>query len=162
MSFWSGDHEQHKVKVMRTKTFIPKIDRGSGKWYVVDLDGATLGRAAVKVATLLRGKGKPTFTPHLDSGDYVVAVNASGMKVTGRNKPDAQSYYHYTGYPGGLRKITYADLMATRPDEVFSLAVRRMLPKTRLGKKQFKKLHVYPGAEHPHRAQKPETINLHS
>ncbi|MEW6049559.1 MAG: 50S ribosomal protein L13 [Candidatus Zixiibacteriota bacterium] len=143
-----------------TKTFVPKIEPNSRKWWVVDLHDATLGRAAVKVATILRGKNKPIFTPHLDTGDHVIAVNAGGMRVSGNAKPAAKMYYHYTGYPGGLRGISYNDWMKQKPEDVFSIAVRRMLPKNRLGRKMFKKLHVYSGAEHPHKAQKPEILKL--
>jgi len=142
------------------KTFVPTIDSSNRRWWVVDLQGATLGRAAVKVATILRGKNKTIFTPHLDTGDHVIALNAAGMRVTGTSKPNALMYYHYTGYPGGLRGISYADLMKKKPEDTFSLAVRRMLPKNRLGRKMFKKLHVYAGSDHPHQAQKPEILKL--
>jgi len=141
------------------KTFIPKIDPNSKKWFVIDLEGATLGRVAVKVADILRGKNKPIFTPHLDTGDHVVAVNASGLKVTG-NKMNNKYYYRYSGYPGGLKKVSLADKMQSKPEEVFLLAVKRMLPKNRLGRKMFKKLHVYAGSGHPHEAQKPENLEL--
>ena len=142
------------------KTFIPKIDPQNRKWHVVDLNGAILGRAAVKVANILRGKNKPIFTPHLDTGDHVIAINASSIKVTGNNKPQNLKYYRYSGYPGGLKEITFEQMMQKKPEEVFRLAVRRMLPKNRLGRKIFKKLHVYAGAEHPHKAQKPEMLKL--
>ncbi|NOY88944.1 MAG: 50S ribosomal protein L13 [FCB group bacterium] len=142
------------------KTFIPKIDPQNRKWHVVDLNGAILGRAAVKVANILRGKDKPIFTPHLDTGDHIIAINASLIKVTGNNKPQNLKYYRYSGYPGGLKEITFAKMMQKKPEEVFRLAVRRMLPKNRLGRKIFKKLHVYAGAEHPHQAQKPEVLKL--
>jgi large subunit ribosomal protein L13 len=142
------------------KTFLPKIDPAGRKWYVVDLEGLTLGRAAVKVATILRGKDKPYFTPHLDTGDHVIIVNARGVKVTGTRKPEDLAYHYYTGYPGGLRTVTFADHMRTKPENAFALAVRRMLPKTRLGKQQFAKLHVYAGSDHPHQAQKPEKLIL--
>lgn len=141
------------------KTFIPKVDPQNKKWFVVDLEGATLGRVAVKVADILRGKNKPIFTPHLDTGDHVVAVNASGLKVTG-NKVNSMAYYRYSGYPGGLKKVSYSEKMQNRPEEVFLLAVRRMLPKNRLGRKMIKKLHVYAGSGHPHQAQKPEKLEL--
>jgi len=141
------------------KTFIPKIDPNSKKWFVIDLEGATLGRVAVKVADILRGKNKPIFTPHLDTGDHVVAVNASGLKVTG-NKMNNKYYYRYSGYPGGLKKVSMSDKMQSKPEEVFLLAVKRMLPKNRLGRKMFKKLHVYAGSGHPHKAQKPENLEL--
>lgn len=142
------------------KTFIPKVDPSRKKWWLVDMQDAILGRAAVKVATVLRGKHTPLFTPHLDVGDHVVVVNASRMKVRGANKPQQLAYYRYSGYPGGLKKVTYEKMMQTKPEEVFRLAVRRMLPKNRLGRKMFKKLHVYAGPDHPHRAQKPESMKL--
>ncbi|UCD63540.1 MAG: 50S ribosomal protein L13 [Candidatus Zixiibacteriota bacterium] len=142
------------------KTFVPKIDPRNRKWFVIDLDNVVLGRAAVKVANILRGKDKPIFTPHLDTGDHVIAVNAKGIRVTGKNTPNNLRYYRYSGYPGGLKEATYAELMQKRPDEVFRLAVKRMLPKNRLGRKMFRKLHVYAGPEHPHQAQKPEVLKL--
>ncbi|UCG62108.1 MAG: 50S ribosomal protein L13 [Candidatus Zixiibacteriota bacterium] len=142
------------------KTFIPKIDPQNRKWYVIDLQNAILGRAAVKVANVLRGKTKPIFTPHLDTGDHVIAINAKQMRVTGKNAPKNLRYYRYSGYPGGLKETTYEQLMQKNPEEVFRLAVRRMLPKNRLGRKIFKKLHVYAGPEHPHKAQKPEPLKL--
>ena len=116
------------------KTFIPKIDPSGKKWFVIDLEGATLGRVAVKVADILRGKNKPIFTPHLDTGDHVVAVNASGLRVTG-NKMNSKVYYRYSGYPGGLKKVSMSDKMQSKPEDVFLLAVKRMLPKNRLGRK---------------------------
>ncbi len=142
------------------KTFVPKIDPTNRKWFVVNLEDVILGRAAVQVANVLRGKNKPIFTPHLDTGDHVVAVNAKQLRVTGNNTPKNLRYYRYSGYPGGLKETTYAVMMQKKPEEVFRLAVRRMLPKNRLGRKIFKKLHVYAGAEHPHQAQKPEQLKL--
>jgi len=142
------------------KTFIPKIDPQNRKWFVVDLQDAILGRAAVKVANILRGKNKPIFTSHLDTGDHVVVINAKQVRVTGKNAPSNLRYYRYSGYPGGLKETTYERLMQKNPEEVFRLAVRRMLPKNRLGRKIFKKLHVYAGPEHPHQAQKPEPLKL--
>lgn len=142
------------------KTYLPKIDSQKRKWWVLDLDGVIMGRAAVKVAVVLRGKDKPIFTPHLDTGDNVIAVNASKLRVTGTNKPNQLSYYNYSGYPGGLKRVTYAEQMNKKPEKVFLMAVRRMLPKNRLGRKMFKKLHVYAGAEHTHKAQKPEQMIL--
>ena len=142
------------------KTFVPKIDPTNRKWVVVNLEDVILGRAAVQVANVLRGKNKPIFTPHLDTGDHVVAVNAKQLRVTGKNTPKNLKYYRYSGYPGGLKETTYAVMMQKKPEEVFRLAVRRMLPKNRLGRKIFKKLHVYAGAEHPHQAQKPEQLKL--
>ncbi len=142
------------------KTFIPKIDPANRKWHLIDLENVILGRAAVKVADVLRGKNKPIFTPHLDTGDHVVVINADKVKVTGKNTPRNLKYYNYSGYPGGLRTTTFEELLNKKPEEVFRLAVRRMLPKNRLGRKVFKKLHVYRGEEHPHQAQKPEVLNL--
>lgn len=140
-------------------TFIPKIDPNNRRWVVIDLQDAILGRAAVRVADILRGKNKPIFTPHLDTGDHVVVVNASGLKVTG-SKPTQKRYYRYTGYPGGLRSRSLTEQMTKKPEDVFVKAVRGMLPKNRLGRKMIKKLHVYAGAEHPHQAQRPEVLEL--
>ena len=141
------------------KTFVPKVDPASRGWVLIDLEGAILGRAAVKVANMLRGKDKPVFTPHLDTGEHVIAINASGLKLTGR-KIVQKRYYRYTGYPGGLREVSLADQMVKHPDAVFVSAVKGMLPKNRLGRKVMKKLHVYAGPEHPHRAQKPARQEL--
>jgi large subunit ribosomal protein L13 len=141
------------------KTFIPKPDLSARKWYVVDLENKTLGRVAVKVVDMLRGKNKPVFTPHLDMGDFVIAVNAAKVKVSG-NKRSNLYYSRYSGYPGGLTRINFADQMAKKPETVFTHAVQRMMPKTRLGRKQLKKLLVYAGPKHPHKAQKPEAINF--
>jgi large subunit ribosomal protein L13 len=142
------------------KTFIPKVDPTNRKWWVVDLDGATMGRAAVRVANVLRGKDKPIFTPHLDTGDNVVVVNADKVQVKGTNKPKQLSYYRYSGYPGGLRTTTFEKMLEKHPERVFHLAVKRMLPKNRLGRKMLKKLHVYAGPEHKHQAQQPEIMKL--
>lgn len=142
------------------KTFLPKIDSNHRKWWVVDVNDQILGRAAITVANILRGKNKPIFTPHLDTGDHVVVVNARSLRVTGKNKPLQMSYYRFSGYPGGLRRTAFADMMQTKPEEAFRLAVKRMLPKTRLGRKMIKKLHVYADGEHRHQAQKPETFKL--
>ncbi|MBN2227751.1 MAG: 50S ribosomal protein L13 [candidate division Zixibacteria bacterium] len=141
------------------KTFIPKIDSANRDWYVVDLKDAVLGRAAGEIANILRGKNKPIFTPHLDTGDHVIAINAAHLKVTGR-KPTEKKYYRYTGYPGGLRISTYEKTMQTDSPRVFTHAVKGMLPKNRLGRKMIKKLHVYADADHPHQAQKPQPLTL--
>ena len=141
------------------KTFIPKIDPNNRQWWLVDLDGAVLGRAAVQVANILRGKNKPIFTPHLDTGDHVVVINAAKVKVTG-NKLNNLYRYRYSGYPGGLKRISLGDQLRKNPSEAFTITVRRMLPKNRLGRKMLKKLHVYPGPEHPHAAQKPQALDL--
>ena len=141
------------------KTIVPKIEPQDRKWFVVDLDGVTMGRVAVQVANILRGKNKPIFSPHLDNGDNIIAVNAGGMRFTGR-KVYQKKYFHHSGYPGGLREVSLERMMARMPDRVFTLAVKRMLPKNRLGRKALKKLHVYAGASHPHAAQKPEKLEL--
>ncbi len=141
------------------KTIVPKIDPQDRKWYVIDLEGATMGRVAVHVANILRGKNKPIFSPHLDNGDNIIAVNASGMKFSGR-KVEQKKYYHHSGYPGGLRAMSLERMMEKTPGKVFTLAVKRMMPKSRLGRKAIKKLHVYAGANHPHAAQKPEKLEL--
>jgi len=142
------------------KTYIPQVDPHNKKWWVLDLDGVILGRVAIKVADVLRGKDKPIFTPHLDTGDHVVVVNARNVKVTGTLKPLQMKYYHYSGYPGGLRETTFEKMLLNKPEEVFRLAVRRMLPKNKLGRKMIKKLHVYADTRHPHKAQKPEVLSL--
>ena len=142
------------------KTFMPRLDPNRRKWWVVDLDGAILGRSAVRVATILRGKHTPLFTPHMDMGDHVVVVNAKKVAIRGANKSQQMAYYRYSGYPGGLTKTTFAELIEKKPEDVFRNAVRRMLPKNRLGRKMIKKLHVYAGADHPHMAQKPEVLKF--
>jgi large subunit ribosomal protein L13 len=143
------------------KTYLPKIAdvNNARRWYLIDLKDVTLGRAAVKVADILRGKNKPIFTPHMDTGDFIVAVNASQMKITGA-KPRQKKYYRYTGYPGGLRTITLEKMMLNDPSRVFMYAVKGMMPKNRLGRKMIKKLHVYSDEKHPHQAQQPETLKL--
>jgi large subunit ribosomal protein L13 len=141
------------------KTYIPKADEIEKNWYVVDLDGAILGRAAVKVADILRGKNKPQFTPHLDTGDYVVAINASKVRMTGSKEED-KMYYRYSGYMGGLKSRSFREMMEHDPTQVFIKAVKGMLPKNRLGRKMIKKLHVYGDAEHKHEAQKPQELKL--
>ncbi len=141
------------------KTFSVKIDPSERKWYLIDLQGATLGRVAVRVADMLRGKNKPIFSPNYDNGDNVVVVNASGAKVSGR-KLEQKKYYRYSGYPGGLRETSLSRMMSNRADRVFTLAVQRMLPKNKLGRQVIKKLHVYAGPDHPHQAQKPEKLEL--
>ncbi len=141
------------------KTLIPKPDLSARKWVLVDLEGKTLGRVAVKVADMLRGKNKPVFTPHLDMGDFVVVVNAAKIRVTG-NKRENLFYSRYSGYPGGLTRISLGKQMDLKPELVFQHAVQKMMPKTRLGRKQLKKLLIYPGAVHPHAAQKPEPVNV--
>ena len=129
------------------------------KWYVVDAEDLVMGRLASQVASILRGKNKPTFTPHVDCGDYVIVVNGCKIKLTGK-KLDQKLYRYHTGYPGGLKEVTYRKLMAKKSDFAFTEAVRRMLPKGPLGYAMAKKLFVYTGAEHKHQAQKPELLKL--
>ena len=133
-----------------------KIER---KWYVVDADGCTLGRLASGVASVLRGKNKPQFTPHVDTGDYVIIVNADKIKVTGK-KLDQKIYYRHSDYVGGMKETTLKELLAKKPEDVINFAVKGMLPKRPLGRALIKKLFVYAGAEHPHTAQKPEELTF--
>lgn len=139
------------------KTFIPKVDPDGAKWWLIDLDGKILGRTATKVADVLRGKNKPIFTPHLDTGDHVVVINAEKVKVTGA-KTSAIKYYRYSGYPGGLHKVDYDRMLAKHPERIIEHAVKGMLPKNKLGKNIFKKLHVYSGSHHPHSSQSPQVL----
>lgn len=127
------------------------------KWYVVDATGHTLGRLASEVAAILRGKNKPTYTPHFDAGDHVIIVNAEKIKVTGK-KLDQKVYRHHSGHIGGLKEIGLRDLIASKPEEVLRLAIKGMLPKNSLGRQMFTKLRVYSGPEHEHAAQKPEVL----
>ena len=133
-----------------------KVER---KWYVVDATGYTLGRLASEVAKVLRGKNKPVFTPHVDTGDYVIVVNADKIKVTGK-KLDQKIYYHHSDYVGGMKETTLREMLAKKPEKVVELAVKGMLPKGPLGREMFTKLHVYAGAEHPHAAQQPEPLTF--
>jgi large subunit ribosomal protein L13 len=142
-----------------TKTFSPTPRHIERRWYVVDADGAVLGRLASEVAKILRGKHKPIFAPHADAGDHVVVVNARGIRLTG-GKEQSKIYYRHSQYPGGLREVEYARLLADRPVVAVEKAVRGMLPKNRLGRQMFRKLSVYEGGEHPHQAQKPEPLAL--
>ena len=133
-----------------------KVER---KWYVVDATGYTLGRLASEVAKVLRGKNKPVFTPHVDTGDYVIVVNAAKVKVTGK-KLQQKIYYNHSDYVGGMRETTLAEMMAKKPEKVIELAVKGMLPKGPMGRDMIKKLHVYAGAEHANQAQKPEVLTF--
>ena len=143
---------------MRT-TFIAKTAEIERKWYVVDATDKTLGRLASEVASVLRGKNKPIYTPFLDTGDFVIVINADKVKVTGK-KLDQKLYRKHSDYVGGFKETTLRSMMDKKPEEVFKLAVKGMLPKNALGRKMFKKLHVYAGAEHNHQAQKPETLEF--
>lgn len=137
------------------KTFMAKEGEVERKWYVVDAAGKTLGRLAAEVARILRGKHKPVFTPHVDTGDHVIVINAEKVVLTGK-KPQQKMWYCHSGYPGGLKATNYATLMKTRPERVVEKAIVGMLPHNRLGARMAKKLRVYRGADHPHAAQKPE------
>lgn len=135
-------------------TYMQKKEEVSRNWYVIDATDMTLGRLASKVATILRGKHKPTYTPHIDCGDYVIVVNASKVNLTG-NKLDKKIYYNHSGYPGGLRERTARTMIENYPEEMIERAVKGMLPKGRLGRQMYKKLFVYAGSDHPHQAQQP-------
>lgn len=140
-------------------TVYPKSNEVPRSWWIVDLKGQTVGRAATQIATLLRGKHKPIFTPHVDTGDFVVCINADKVKFTGR-KLDQKEYHRFTGYIGNMKHETARELLERKPEEVIKLAVRRMLPRTTLGRQTFKKLKVYAGTEHPHSAQAPQPFEL--
>jgi large subunit ribosomal protein L13 len=142
---------------MKTFSTTPKdIQR---EWYVVDAEGQTLGRLASEIASILRGKNKPYFAPHLDTGDFVIVINAGGIQVTG-NKMDQKVYTRYTGWPGGLRTATLRERMAKHPEEVVRAAIKGMLPRGPLGRQMLRKLHVYAQADHPHQAQQPKPLEL--
>lgn len=143
---------------MRT-TFMAKASEVERKWLLIDAEGKTLGRLTSEVASLLRGKHKPTFTPHVDCGDHVIIINAEKIKLTG-NKLNDKMYYRHSGHPGGLKSQTAKELLAKRPERMLELAIKGMLPKGSLGRQQFNKLHVYAGTEHKHEAQKPEVYEL--
>lgn len=141
------------------KTHATKLSDIKREWYVVDAQGRTLGRLATRIASVLKGKGKPIYSPSMDTGDYVVVVNAEKIVATGR-KLDDKMYYHHTGYPGGLVEISLRDQLARHPERVLQAAVRGMLPHNRLGRAMFKKLKVYAGADHPHAVHKPKKLEL--
>lgn len=140
------------------KSFIAKPQEVERKWYVLDAEGKTLGRLASEAASILRGKRKPIFTPHVDTGDYVIVINAEKVEVTGKKRQE-KIYKRHTGYPGGLRETTFEKLQEKNPEEIIRHAVKGMLPKGPLGRQMYKKLKVYAGPEHKHEAQKPETWN---
>ena len=129
------------------------------KWYIIDAEGEVVGRLCTKIAHVLRGKHKPSYTPHVDTGDFIIVINAEKVRFTG-SKMDQKEYISHSGYPGGQKKIVAKDLMAKKPRAILETAVRGMLPKNRLGRAMFKKLFVYEGPEHPHQAQKPEAFNF--
>ena len=141
------------------QTYMANPDKIERKWYVVDAEGCTLGRLASGVASVLRGKNKPQFTPHVDTGDYVIVVNADKVKVTGK-KMDQKIYYNHSDYVGGMKETTLKEMMAKKPEKVVELAVKGMLPKGPLGREMYTKLFVYAGPEHKHAAQKPEVLTF--
>ena len=141
------------------KSFMASPSTIERKWYVVDATGHTLGRLASEIASILRGKNKPTYTPHIDTGDYVIVVNADKIQVTGK-KLDQKVYYNHSDYVGGMKETTLREKMAKKPEDVIYLAVKGMLPKGPLGREMITKLHVYAGADHKHQAQKPEVLEI--
>ena len=141
------------------RTYTPKVSEIQRQWYVVDAEGMVLGRLATEVATILRGKHKPTYTPHIDTGDHVIVINADKVVLTS-NKGDKLFVHRHSGYPGGLRTKSYGQLIAEKPDEAVRRAVRGMIPKNRLGRQMIKKLKVYAGPVHNHSAQDPQTIEF--
>jgi large subunit ribosomal protein L13 len=140
-------------------TYMAKNEEVERSWFVVDAENKTLGRLASKIAQYIRGKHKPTFTPHVDMGDYVIVVNAEKINLSG-NKLDQKKYYKHSNYPGGIKEVTYRELLAKNPEFIIEKAVKGMLPSNKLGRKMIKKLKVYSGENHPHQAQKPEKIEL--
>jgi large subunit ribosomal protein L13 len=147
------------VMAPSTKTYVAKPTDRERNWLLVDANGKTLGRLATQIANLLRGKRKPEYTPHIDTGDFVVVVNAEKIHVTGNKRADKR-YYRHSGYPGGLRSRTFEEMQARRPEEIIRLAVKGMMPRNRLARKQITKLKIYAGPEHPHVAQKPQTLEI--
>jgi large subunit ribosomal protein L13 len=141
------------------KTFVAKEQDIAKKWYLVDADNKIVGRLATQIAMRLRGKNKPTFTPHADTGDFIVVVNAEKVAFTG-NKWDSKLYHHHSGYMGGLKTISAGELREKRPEDILRFAVKRMLPKNSLGRRQLKKLKIYAGPAHPHEAQQPEKVEI--
>ncbi len=141
------------------KTFSAKPSEVKRDWYLVDATGKTLGRLASEIAKRLRGKHKPIYTPHVDTGDYIVVINAEKVRVSG-NKASAKTYYRHTGYPGGIKSITFEKLIQRSPERVIEIAVKGMLPKNPLGRAMFRKLKVYAGAEHRHAAQQPQPLDI--
>jgi large subunit ribosomal protein L13 len=142
------------------KTYMAKTGEVAQKWLLVDATDQTIGRLAVKIARVLMGKHRPEYTPHVDTGDFVVVINAAKVKFTGASKPMQRNYQRYSGYPGGQRVVPMAKVLATRPEKILSEAVRRMMPKSKLGGAMFKKLKVYAGASHRQQAQQPQAVQL--
>ncbi len=145
------------MSTVATKTYTAKPTEREREWLLLDANGKTLGRLATQIADLLRGKRKPAYTPHVDTGDFVVVVNAEKVAVTGSKRTDKR-YYRHSGYPGGLRSRSFEEMIARRPEEVIRLAVKGMMPRNRLARKQITKLKIYAGPEHPHAAQQPRAL----
>ena len=143
----------------RMKTYVATPENRQRDWYVVDAEGKTLGRLATQIADALRGKRKPDYTPHCDTGDFVVVINAEKIAVTG-DKLQSKTYYRHSGYPGGLKSRTLQEMLDKKPEDVIRLAVKGMLPRNKLARKQLLKLKIYTGAEHPHAAQQPKTLEV--
>lgn len=141
------------------RTYSPKVSEITHEWYIVDAEGLTLGRMATEVARVLRGKHKPTFSPHIDTGDHVIIINAAKVALS-PGKAEKKMVYRHTGYPGGIRSDTYATLLDKKPEEAVRRTIRGMIPKNRLGRQMMTKLKVYPGPTHPHSAQKPQVLNI--
>ena len=141
------------------KSFVAKKETVEHKWHVMDADGLILGRLAAKIAPILMGKTKPTYTPHVDTGDFVIVVNAEKIRLSG-DKAQTKEYQRYSGYPGGQKSVSFEEMLSRRPERVIELAVRRMLPKSKLGRQMLKKLKLFRGPEHDHGAQKPEKLEL--
>jgi large subunit ribosomal protein L13 len=141
------------------KTYVAKPTDRERNWLIVDANGKTLGRLATQIADVLRGKRKPEYTPHIDTGDFVVVVNAEKIHVSGNKRQDKR-YYRHSGYPGGLRSRTFEEMLAKRPEDIIRLAVKGMMPRNRLARKQITKLKIYAGPEHPHVAQKPQPLEI--
>ncbi|MCR3956920.1 MAG: 50S ribosomal protein L13 [Gudongella sp.] len=141
------------------KSYMAKANEVERKWYIIDAEDKVLGRLATEIATILRGKNKPIYTPHVDTGDFVIVINADKVKLTGK-KLEQKKYSYHTGYPGGLRQVSYGELMEKNPEKIIELAVKGMLPKNSLGRQMYRKLKVYRGTEHGHEAQKPEVYEF--
>jgi large subunit ribosomal protein L13 len=144
------------------KTYQPKTEETVRAWHLVDAQDMILGRLSTEVAVLLRGKHKPTWAPHVDAGDHVVIVNAEKIRITGGSKFTAKRYYRHSGYPGGLRSLTYEQMLEKHPERIVRAAIKGMLPKSRLGRRMLKRLHLYTGAEHKHQAQQPQPYAFRS
>jgi large subunit ribosomal protein L13 len=144
---------------MSSSCYMPKPGEVKANWHLIDADGLILGRLAARVAMIVQGKTKPTYTPHVDTGDFVVIINAEKIKVTGR-KAEALEYDTYSRYPGGRKLYTFKDLLARRPEKIIELAIRRMLPKNRIARDLLGKVKIFKGAEHPHKAQQPKELKL--